>query len=146
MQKKVHTVRETDTVTDVLSLMIHKKTNGVVVVDDENVVVGILSSWDVIKHIVPDYLEDDRHLAAFEAGDVFEKRVHEVAHDPVSKFMTQDVHTAKESDTLISAITMLAEFHIRQLPIVDDSGHLVGYVNRTDMKQAAGDILRISAK
>jgi len=142
MQRKVTAVHPDDTVEEVVKLMLEKKTNGTVVVDDENNVVGILSSWDIVQHIVPDYLETDSNLAAFEAADVFCKRTKEVAQDPVSLMMTTKVRTAKEDDTLIHALTLLAKFHIRQLPVVDEHNHLIGYINRTDIKRAVGDVLR----
>ncbi|PIR04390.1 MAG: hypothetical protein COV59_00905 [Candidatus Magasanikbacteria bacterium CG11_big_fil_rev_8_21_14_0_20_39_34] len=137
MQKKVVTVHPDNTVEEVIHVMIGKKTNGVVVLDEQNKVVGILSSWDMIKHIVPDYLEEDGHLASFEASDVFAKRVHAVRDDKISNFMTKKVKTVKEDCSLMVAITLLSEFHIRQLPVVDDE-----YVNRTDIKKAVEDVLK----
>lgn len=142
MQTEVVTLLPTATVREAITLMLKKKTNGAVVVDTQNHLVGILSSWDIIKHIVPEYLRGDRHLAGFEASDVFVTRIHEVADDPISDFMTTCVHSAKKTDSLIKGVALLAEFHIRQLPIVDEKGHLVGYLNRTDIKRAVGDVLK----
>lgn len=144
MQSNVTRVSPETTVKEVTEIMLKRKTNGVVVIDSMDTVVGILSSWDIIKHIVPDYLEQDKHLAPFEAAHVFADRIKEVANDPVSKFMTKDVHTAKKDDSLMKAITLLSEFHIRQLPIVDNDNKLIGYINRTDVKRAAGDVLRLN--
>ena len=70
MSKKVATVGKGGTFTDALKAMLKHRTNGIVVVDEKNHVVGILSSWDLIQYVVPDYLEEDRHLAAFESADV----------------------------------------------------------------------------
>src|SRR3989338_2914005 len=67
------------TLKDSIALMIEEQTNGLVVVDASGRVAGILSSWDVISRIVPDYLEEDQHLAAFEAGDLFATRVQALA-------------------------------------------------------------------
>ncbi len=124
--------------------MLDQKTNGLVVVDEDRHVLGILSSWDIIAYLVPDYLENDKHLATFEAGDVFEERVKEIQNDPVSKFMSSQVHTTRPDHSLIEAATLLSEFHIRQLPVVDENGVLVGYLNRTDIKKAIGDVLELS--
>ena len=44
--------------------------NGFVVVDKDNKIAGMLRSLHLIKWIVPDYMEDDKHLAGFEASDV----------------------------------------------------------------------------
>lgn len=144
MRTPVVTVHADTTVREVTGIMLRQKTNGVVVIDDHETVVGILSSWDIINHIVPDYLEADTHLASFEAADMFAKRTHEVADDPISGFMTTNVHTVKKDDTLISAVALLSEFRIRQLPVTDDKGKLIGYINRTDIKHAVGDVLEIS--
>lgn len=141
MQTKIATAHPQDTVADVVKQMIDRKTNGLVVIDDEGCLVGILSSWDIIKHIVPDYLENEEHLAGFEAAEVFRNRIESIQNDPIEKFMTRNVKFGKKETTLIEAAALLTKFHIRQLPIVDDSNHLIGYINRTDIKLAAGEIL-----
>ena len=141
MNARVVTVGQAATLRDAVAMMIQYNTNGLVVVDDDRKVTGILSSWDIIQHIVPNYLEEDKHLASFEAGDVFAQRTREVANDPITKFMTAKVKTVNQKDTLMEAAALLSEFRIRQLPVVDDDGHLVGYINRTDIKRAVGSIL-----
>lgn len=145
MKHKVVSLSPKQSVKEAIRAMIEHKTNGLVVVDEDKKVAGILSSWDIIAYLVPDYLEMDKHLASFESGDVFEKRIKEVEDDPVSKFMSKHVHTIKPTHSLMEASTLLSEFHIRQLPVVDESGTLIGYLNRTDIKRAIGDVLNIKA-
>lgn len=144
MRSEVVTLPPTATMREAVETMLRTKTNGTVVVDNSHKVVGILSSWDFIQYIVPDYLEEDKHLAAFESGDVFVERVKELQNDPISKFMSSKVHTCKADHSLMEAATLLSEFRIRQLPVVDDKGILVGYINRTDIKKAIADVLGIS--
>ena len=143
MNDNVITVNESSTLREAIEIMIKNKTNGLVVVDEARKVIGILSSWDIIQHIVPDYLEEDTHLASFESGDVLIQRTKETANDSIAKFMTAKVHTVKPQETLMEAAAILSEFRIRQLPVVDDNGVLIGYINRTDIKEAIGDILGI---
>lgn len=137
------TIRPETTMKEAVAMMVEKKVNGLVVTDESNHVVGILSSWDIIQLVVPDYLEEDKHLAAFEAEATFEKRIAEVSATPVSEFMTKEVRTVNADDSLIQAATVLSEFRIRQLPVVDQEGLLVGYVNRTDLKLVIARILGI---
>lgn len=144
MSKRPVTVIRENTLKEAVEKMIQARTNGLVVVDENKKVVGILSSWDIIQYIVPDYLEDDKHLATFEAADMFEKRVKEVADVPVSKFMTAKVHSTKPHHSIMEAATLLSEFHIRQLPVVDENRVLLGYINRTDIKKAVGDVLGLT--
>ncbi|PIR76145.1 MAG: hypothetical protein COU32_03530 [Candidatus Magasanikbacteria bacterium CG10_big_fil_rev_8_21_14_0_10_42_10] len=145
MRDDVVTLPASATVSEAIETMLDKKTNGIVIVDGEGHVGGILSSWDIIKHIVPDYLEEDGHLASFESADTFCNRVEEVKNDTIDQFMTKDVQTIKQHGSLMKAVTMLSKFHIRQLPVVDDTGKLVGYLNRTDIKRAVGKVLGIGS-
>ncbi len=144
MNTNVITISKNATLKQAVEAMIKNKTNGLVVIDESSKVAGILSSWDIIQHIVPDYLEEDMHLASFESGDVLIKRTLGAADDPITKFMTSNVHVVKPHETLMEAAAILSEFKIRQLPVVDDNGVLVGYLNRTDIKEAIGDILGIT--
>lgn len=123
--------------------MIREKTNGMVVIDEKNKVKGIISSWDIIKYLVPDYLEDENHLASFEAESEFAKRVMEIADDSIEKFMTKKIHCAHATDNLMEAAALLAEHGIRQLPVVDEENTLIGYINRTDIKLAIGEVMGI---
>ena len=142
MTRDVNTISKTATLAEAVNMMIAKKTNGLVVTNGGYKIVGILSSWDIIQYIIPDYLERDKHLASFESADLFAERAIQLAKHPVSKFMTKKVVTVREDHPLIEAATKLSEFHIRQLPVVDDKQNLVGYINRTDIKRAIGDALK----
>lgn len=144
MQKQVATLSKNATFKDAVEKMIHSKTNGVVVINGNNEIIGILSSWDLIQHVVPDYLEEDKHLASFESPDIFETRIKEVANDQITKFMTMKVVTVNQKDSIMEAATLLSEYRIRQLPVVDDEKKLVGYINRTDIKMAIGEALGVS--
>lgn len=138
------TIEKTATLAEAVKHMITEKTNGLVVTNSKNGIEGIISSWDIIKHVVPDYLENEDNLSSFEAEEVFAARVKQVANDVVEKFMTKNVHTAHPADTLMDAASVLAEQGIRQLPIVNDQGVFIGYINRTDIKRAIGEVLNIN--
>src|SRR3989339_1396810 len=146
MREDVVTLPATATVTEAITMMLEHKTNGLVVTGAAGQVAGILSSWDIIKYIVPDYLEDDGHLAAFESPDTFCNRVEAIKDDAIEQFMTKSVQTIEQHGSLMKAMTMLSEFHIRQLPVVDAAGKLVGYLNRTDIKRAVGKVLGIGSR
>lgn len=132
------------TLREAIELMLKEKTNGIVVTDEDGTLRGILSSWDIIEHIVPDYLEEDMHLAPFEDGSTFVNRIRETANDPVNTIMTKEVHAVKASSTIMEATTTLSEHGIRQLPVVDDEQKVIGYLNRTDIKKLIGEVLGIT--
>lgn len=142
MRKNVHTLTESATLGDAVIMMVREKTNGMVIVDSQKRVKGILSTWDIIHELVPDYLEDDRRMAPFESGDQFEARLLAIKDTPIKKLMTKKVVCVKQDHTLMEAAALLSEFKIRQLPVTDDKVVLVGYINRTDIKRAMYDILK----
>jgi len=144
MRKEVNTINKDANFLDAMETMFKERRNGLVVIDKDNKVCGMLSSLHLIKWIVPDYLEDDKHLAAFEANDVLAKRVHEVKKDKITKFMNPEFHPVKAEDTLMEAATLMSEWNTRHLPVVDDSGSLIGYITRTDIKRAIAEILELS--
>lgn len=144
MRTTVPTARPSDTFREALATMVRQQTNGLIIIDEDRKIKGVLSSWDMIQFIVPDYLEEDKHLAAFEANDVFAKRIEELKDRPVADFMSTSVHACHADHALMEAATMLSEFRIRQLPVIDKSGVLVGYINRTDIKKAMADVLSLN--
>ena len=146
MHTRVVTATDDSTLKEALAIMIKNDTNGLVIVDKDNHVVGILSSFDVIRYIVPDYLEEDKHLASFEAADVFLSRIKETADHPIKNFMTSHVHVVHPNSSLMEAAALASEYRIRQLPVVDEHGALVGYLSRTNIKRAIGDALGILQK
>jgi CBS-domain-containing membrane protein len=144
MRPDVASISHQATIREAVQRFVDTKTNSLVVVDDRHRVIGMLSSIDVIKHVVPDYLEEDKHVAAFEPGDVFVERVKTIGQEPVTIAMSASVKTIQPSHTLIEAAALLAEHRINQLPVVDDHGKLIGYIGRSNLKQAIQDVLRSS--
>ena len=146
MRTEVNTIHKSANFEEAVTTMYEQRRNGLVVIDKRNKVVGMLTSLHLIQWIVPDYLEEDKHLAAFEAGDVFAKRIKEILKNPITKFMNHEFHPVKADDSLMEAATLMSEWNTRHLPVVDDTGHLVGYITRTDIKRAIADVLKLKRK
>jgi CBS domain-containing protein len=72
-------------------------------------------------------------------------QANKIAEQPVRQWMTKRVKTIQQNHTLIEAATLLLEHKINQLPVVDDEGRLVGYIGRSNIKQAIGDALSSTA-
>lgn len=54
--------------------------------------------------------------------------------NPISKIMTQHLYTLNLSDTLQKAQSMMSQFNIRHLPVLD-GGKLVGIISLTDLNR-----------
>jgi CBS domain-containing protein len=55
----------------------------------------------------------------------------------VAEIMTREPYTLGPDDTLATARQMLAEHHIRHIPILSDNGSLIGLVSQRDVLAAA---------
>jgi CBS domain-containing protein len=52
---------------------------------------------------------------------------------PASEVMTRDVHTVAPDDKLEEALELMETKLVRRLPVVDDSGRIVGIVSQADL-------------
>ena len=145
MQTPVVTITPDKTIADAIRLMNQHSTNGLIVVgsgDKSADVLGVISSLDILERLVPDYLEEDKHLASFEPREIFVKRLKAIANDKVSVCMTsKKLYTVTPEDSLIEAAAILTEHRIHRLPVVDEKGKLVGYISRSDVKRSFSKIL-----
>jgi CBS-domain-containing membrane protein len=136
------TTRADATLADLVQSMLQKKEHWAVVTDESKKVTGVISSWDIIERLVPDYLEDDKHLASFTSPDTFAERIGEIKNDTVDSLMTKDVKMVRPEDSLMKAATLMSEFRLHCLPVVDEKGALVGAIKQSEMRQAIADNLR----
>lgn len=62
----------------------------------------------------------------------FLKMLGEIADDKAVKAMTESVRI-REDEMLVNVVRLMIENHLNDLPIVDDTGHLVGELNGLDI-------------
>ena len=139
------TIQHDKTFREALEIMVSKKTNGLIVVDENNRPVGTIDSFNLIKAMVPSYLHADPGLAKFEPEDVFYKAVSQSLNKTVSDMM-EELHgvVVHEDDPMIMAATLASKNNFRYVPVVSESGELEGLVSRTDIKRAMAELLNIS--
>ena len=108
----VWTVSPDQTVFDALSLLAEKNIGAVPVVDNDRVV-GIFSERDYARKVVL------RGLASYNTlvGDV----------------MTGDVVFVSPNETVANCMTKMTDKRIRHLPVLNDTGALVGIVSIGDV-------------
>jgi len=120
-RENVVTVSPDDTVREADRLMEHEGVSGAPVVDDDDVVLGIISGTDIRPYL--------------EVGE----------EDAVREAMTDEVITAPESVDAREALELMYDHKIERVPVVDDGNHLVGLVTmqgvlqRREHEEAARD-------
>jgi len=101
------TLNETDTIGDVNRIVEETYTGGIVILDGERRVVGIVTTRDLL----------------------FEKDVNR----PVAEVMSREVITAPSDTTITDAEKFLHKHRIEKLPLVDSNGALTGLITVKDI-------------
>ncbi len=103
------------------------------VVDEEGRVVGVISERDIIRALVPGYMDLLRSASFLPSLNQMARRLEEIAHLPAEQFMAKDVVTCKPEDTDLYVADLMLRRGLKQIPVVDAQGRLIGVVRRIDL-------------
>jgi len=114
---------------EVVRLMQEHRVSALPVVDDDGVLLGIVSEGDLI-------LKEDPELGG--VGRLFESRRHardrsKAAGKCAYELMTTPVISVAPGASLGEAARKMHRAEVKRLPVVDANGHLVGIVSRADL-------------
>ncbi len=134
------TVKPSDSIETAIKLMEEKQVRGLPVVDAVGKLVGLITEADLIVREAP--LEPPVFLTLLGSVIYFESP--EKFHHHLQKTLgmqVQDVMTAKPITTTpttpISEVAQaIVHHHISRLPVLDETGGLVGIITRHDLMQA----------
>lgn len=105
-------VSPTVTVTEITRVFREHQIGAVVVVDEEEALVGIFSERDIVRGI-------DMHGSA-------------ALTLPIANLLTRDVITIASSMTIDEAMQIMTDRRIRHLPVIEDEG-LIGIISIGDL-------------
>lgn len=137
MTTEVVSVRPDETVRDAAVRMLEHGHGALLVLDDTGAPLGIISEYDLLKLLLPDYLRDVADLSFLPADLVLERySFAEIACLPVSQAMRTDVvYTVSEDESVLEIVRLIVKHHIHRLPVVRE-GKVVGIVSRGDLVRA----------
>ena len=116
MQHEVITVRDRDTVEQALKTLISNQIHQAPVLDEEYRLAGIVSDRDLLRAL---------HVDHDKTSETLLKKVADVMTTPV-------VAASPQTDIRRIARAMLDQ-GVEGIPIVNDSGNLIGFISRTDI-------------
>jgi CBS domain-containing protein len=103
------------------------------VVDEEGKVVGVISERDIIRALLPSYVDMLHSTSFLPSLDQLKKKLEEIGNHPVERYMTREVVAVQPEDTDLYAADLMLRKGLKQLPVVDREGRLVGVVRRIDL-------------
>lgn len=128
-------VKDTDSLLSVLTKMVSETRNSLTVVNEEGILVGAVNAIDVIRAVLPDYLEKDQTAAHFADDSILQAEVEKNKNLLVRDFMAKNIPTINEKTGLVEA-TVIAVCEGRgRITVVDKDKKPVGVLTRTELKR-----------
>lgn len=117
MTTPVISVTDDNTIEEVVSQLLRHHVSGLTVVDRDGRLEGLISEYDLLRILYCCETKENR----------------------VSSYMTRDVQSVQENDSLIDVADIFLNRQIRRLPVVRD-GKVVGIVSRRDLIRFIRDV------
>ncbi len=129
-------IREGDTLHRAAEVIALSGVGDLMVIDDDNRFIGVLSVGDVLRAAMPDIEDILEHGGTIDqAFRLFLRRGSELMYKPVAPLIIRNPLTVAPDDHVAKAAALMLQRNIHRLPVVKD-GRLIGTVGRTDVCQA----------
>lgn len=149
MNKEPYFVQSGRSLRDVAQVLINRKTSGVPVVDSNQKVIGFISDGDLMKYLASEdtnLLDASLMIYHFDDPESFSQRTSQLLALTVDQIMTRKVVSVEGSMSLGKACAVLADRHIKKLPVVNEEGILTGTLSRSDVvRSTLSDLVKASA-
>ena len=138
MQTRFHTLHPHNTVAEAVR-MFHvasreegQKVFGLMVTDEQDHLVGMLSMYDILLFMQPKHAHIWGEMEDIDPSHLYEARLQQVQSVQVGDIMTPDVVTIGVDTHLMVIADVMIKKHIRRLPVVDGKD-VVGIVYVSDV-------------
>jgi CBS domain-containing protein len=109
-----------------------KKIFGMMVTDDEDRLVGMLSMYDILNYAQPKHVSILGEMADLDLDNAYRHRLKSIQKITVNDIMTTEVITIKPDTHLMIIAEIMIKKHIRRIPVVDGTS-VVGIVYVSDV-------------
>jgi len=108
-----------------------KGVNALMVIDEKNKLVGMITMSHILKAIIPFYMEM-AHLSEFAWDGLFERMCHKIENRLVSDFMERKVITVDSDANIFEISELMLKSRVRRLPVVEKD-KVIGIVYRKEL-------------
>ena len=133
MRRDLTSVDLDSTVSHVIYLLHESGLASLPVLDVEGHVVGVISERDLIRAVLPGYVEMLQSVAFLPSLDQMSRKLREIGDRPISEFMVSEVVAARPDDSDLHLADLMIRKGLKQIPVLDGEKRLVGVVRRIDL-------------
>ena len=125
---------------EAIKLIAEHRISGLPVVDETGNLVGVISETDLLWQETgvepPVYIMFLDSVIYLENPARYDKELHKALGQTVGEVMSDEPSTVKPDQPLRKAAKLMQEKSIRRLPVVDDSGTVIGILTPGDIVRA----------
>jgi CBS domain-containing protein len=138
MSSRFHTLSPSQSIAEavkmfhIASMEEQKRVFGLMVVDDNDRLVGMLSMYDILIFLLPKHIHVWSEMEDLEAQAMFNELLDRAKSIRVSDIMTPNVVTVKPETHVMVIADLMIKRHIRRLPVVEGK-NVVGVVYISDL-------------
>lgn len=136
MTKEVISVKPEDNAKDALAILFKMQISGLPVVDSQGKLAGMFTEKDVLKNILPSYIEKVGRFIYEENPKSIKKKFTDLVNLSVSQLMRKDVITVEEDTSLCEVARLMLLEKVRRIPVLNKEKKVVGIVARIDIVKA----------
>lgn len=139
----LYVVKTSTTVDEALELLVQNRITGLPVVDESGKLIGVVSDFDLLAlDAISGKRPSDSALfpeagRTWKAFKELQKLISKTQGKTVGEVMTPSPLVVRKMTNLEDAARLLLETKYRRLPVVDDSGRLIGLLTRGNVIRAA---------
>jgi CBS domain-containing protein len=115
--------------------------NGIVVLDGAMNLVGIVSTIDIMRILIPSHIYFDERYDHVSWESLRNEKTIAIQSTHVSAIMTEDVRVISAEETLLRCADMLLTEQIRRLPVTRSDGKVIGLIYLRDVYNAMTELL-----
>lgn len=119
MTKEVVSIRPEQTAREALDLLFRMRISGLPVMDTEGKLMGMFTEKDVLRYILPSYVEKVGRFIYEENPKSVRNKFQELGNMNVSQLMRKDVVTTTEGTTLCEVARIMLTQKARRLPVLN---------------------------
>ncbi|MDD5005105.1 MAG: CBS domain-containing protein [Candidatus Omnitrophica bacterium] len=137
MAKKVKSILPDAKVNKAWDLLSENKISGLPVIDRDKKLLGMFTEKDIIKYILPGYLDKVGPFVYQDDPKAMKNKVKELLSErKVCDVMRKEVVTIDPDVSLSEAAKIILTEKVRRIPVVDKEGKVVGIIAREDVVKA----------
>jgi CBS domain-containing protein len=136
MTKDVVSIKPDDNAKDTLGLLLKMQISGLPVIDAQGKLVGMFTEKDVLKNVLPSYIEKIGRFVYEENPKSIKKKFEDLANLTISQLMRKEVISVDEDTSLSEVAHLMLTQNVRRIPVLNKEKKVVGIVAREDIIKA----------